>query len=77
MFSAADEIRCQREVFEIISHGDDKLVQDLFGYHNMILAITFRKIITEYENKYNRVPTADELIWITSEKLKEDIRKII
>lgn len=77
MFSHSDEIKCQYDVLKIISNGNDQLVNELILYHNMILTVTFRNIITEYENKFNRVPSSDELIWISSEKMGENIRDII
>ena len=77
MFNRSDEINVQREALSMISSGDNKIVQELCMYHNMVIAITFRMIITDFECKYDRCPTADELIWITSEIMKEDIRCIV
>lgn len=77
MFNRSQEIECQRDALSIISNGDNKIVQELCMYHNMIISISFRLIITDFENRYDRCPTADELIWITSEMLGEDIRKCI
>ena len=76
MFSRSDEIKCQREALDLISHGNNSLAYDLCMYHNMIIAITFRGIINQFESNLDRCPTADELIWLTSEILKENIREI-
>jgi hypothetical protein len=77
MFSIQDELKCQREALNELSHGNNALAQELVMYHGMILAATFRTVINEYEEKLNRCPTADELIYVTSEKLKENIRNIV
>ena len=76
MFTRADEIKCQYEAFKIISNGDNNQVQKFIMYHNMIIAITFRNIINEFENKLNKCPSPDELIYLTSEILNENIREI-
>ena len=77
MFNRSDEISVQREALSIISNGDHNIVHELCMYNNMVIAITFRMIITDFECKYDRCPTADELIWITSEIMKEDIRCLV
>lgn len=40
-----------------------------------LLCADFRSIIEEYEAKFNKVPTGDDLIWLISEKLGRDITK--
>ena len=77
MFNTSEEIECQREALGIISHGDSSLVGKLLEYHNMILAATFRSVISEFEANLDRCPSAEELIYVTSEKLKENIRNIV
>lgn len=40
-----------------------------------IYAQDFREIIAEYETACGRPPTADDLIWLESERLGRDITK--
>ncbi len=56
----------QAEAFRRM-HGDElELIR--------IYAHDFRQVITEFERSHNgRVPTADELIWLTSERRGQNI----
>ena len=38
-----------------------------------LYAADFRKIITDFESTYGRVPTTDELLWIGSELKGRDL----
>lgn len=38
-----------------------------------LYANDFRQIISEFESMHNRVPTADDLIWIESERKGRDV----
>lgn len=61
------EMLVQAEVFRRC-HGDIlKLI------HNY--AEDFRNIINSFEEHFNKVPTADDLLWIASEHAHHDITK--
>ncbi len=70
------EINCQRDALNDLSHGDNSLVMNYVNWNGCKLAIIFRKIICEFESDLNRVPTSDELIWIASEMLHFNIRTL-
>lgn len=74
--SVSDEIYCQRDALDILSHGDSTVMLALVNYHNNLLASTFRKIINTYEQRSNCCPTANELIWEASVMLQRNIRDI-
>ena len=38
-----------------------------------LYAADFRQIITEFEGAYQRIPSADDLIWIASQRCGRDI----
>lgn len=62
------ENRAQAEAFRRIKGHELELIE-LYGAH-------FRQIINEFELAYNgRIPTADDLIWIESQRLGRDITK--
>ena len=61
-----EEIINQAEALSVM-HGD---VLGLIDRH----AEEFRAIINDFKEKFNRVPTADELIWIASEHAHKDLR---
>lgn len=62
-----DEILAQAEAFSRMSGNELELIWDY--------AADFRAIITEFELRYGRVPTADDLLWITSERNGRDITR--
>ncbi len=74
MYITEQEITCQRQALNELSHGDNYLASLYFEWNDSLLAVLFRKIINEFETDYNRVPTSDELIWIVSETLGFNIR---
>ncbi|TET97728.1 MAG: hypothetical protein E3J23_08600 [Candidatus Stahlbacteria bacterium] len=59
-----DEIKCQYECLKILSGGDINKVNSLVESGE--LPALFRKVITMIEQKYNRVPEPEELIYITA-----------
>ena len=61
-----DEILSQAEAFKKI-HGN---ILDMIDKY----AKDFRQIIIDFEKQFNRVPTADDLLWISSEHHGRDIR---
>ena len=70
------EISCQFKALDVLSSGDNLKAQEYCTHDNMIIAVIFREIIDRYEKNHFRLPTTDELIWLTSEKLEEYIRKL-
>ena len=60
-----EENRVQVEAFRRM-HGNEL---DLIG----VYAKDFRNIISEFETRFGRVPTADDLIWIESQRQGHDI----
>ncbi|MDZ8119686.1 hypothetical protein [Pontiella agarivorans] len=59
------ENRVQAEAF-LRMHGNELKLIELY-------AADFRRIITDFETAYGRIPTADDLLWIESEVLGRDI----
>ena len=49
-------------------HGD---TMELIHRH----AAEFRQIIVDFHEKFGRIPSADDLIWIASEHAKHNLRK--
>ena len=66
------EIRVQTEVLHEITKDDEERVDRIV----CVCASMFRKIIQEFEEKYDRPPTKDELIWVCSEKMQKNIREL-
>ena len=62
------EIRNQGEVLNQLKL-DPMIAIDLF-------AVDFRQIINDYWVNFHIVPTADDIIWLESEKLHTNIRNI-
>jgi hypothetical protein len=61
-----EEILVQAEAFSRMSGN----VLDLISLY----AADFRRIITDFERTLDRVPSADDLLWIESERHGRDIR---
>jgi hypothetical protein len=70
-----EEIRVQREAMEEIIHQTKTPEVELYVIKT--LSVLFRTIICEFESTYERPPTKDELIWVCSEKMQRDIRKLL
>jgi len=70
-----EEIRVQREAMDEIIHQTKTLEIELYVIKT--LSVLFRTIICEFESTYERPPTKDELIWVCSEKMHRDIRKLL
>jgi len=65
-YNAKAENRVQAEAFRRMNGNVLTLIP--------LYAADFRQIITEFELTHNgRVPSADELIWLTSERQGRDI----
>lgn len=62
-----DEILAQGEAFRRMSGNELELIK--------AHAADFRDIITEFERRHNRVPSADDLLWILSERSGRDITR--
>ncbi len=62
-----DEILAQAEAFRRLSGNELELIQEY--------AADFRDIITDFERKHGRVPTADDLLWIESQHQGHDITR--
>jgi len=60
-----DEILAQAEAFSRLHGNELELIQEYAG--------DFREIIVEFERLFGRVPTADDLIWIESQRNGRDI----
>ncbi len=69
-----EEIKCQYVAFIKLSKNHPKAVDKVLVLHPE-LADILRKEINKFEAERGCVPTADELIWLTSETLHEDIRE--
>ena len=70
------ELNCQSEALKELSHNDNDLATRYVLWNNMVIAKIFRDVINDYEKKFNRVPTCNELIYHTSEVLSINIRNI-
>ena len=62
-----EENRAQAEAFRRMYGNEMELIS--------LYAADFRRIITEFEQTYGRVPTADDLLWIESEAQGRDITR--
>lgn len=62
-----EENLAQAEAFSRMSGSELELIKEY--------AADFRNIITEFEHQFGRVPSADELLWITSERNGHDITR--
>lgn len=60
-----DENLVQAEAFRRMKGNELELIQEYAG--------DFRDIITEFESRFGRVPTADDLLWIESQRNGRDI----
>jgi len=60
-----DENLAQAEAFSRMSGNELDLIQEY--------AADFREIIVEFERRFGRVPTADDLLWIESQRNGHDI----
>jgi hypothetical protein len=65
--SSREEILAQAEAFRRMTGDEMELIRE----H----AADFREIITEFERQHGRVPTADDLLWILSERNGRDITR--
>jgi len=62
-----EENLAQAEAFSRMSGNELELIKEY--------AADFREIIVEFERRYGRVPTADDLLWIESERNGRDITR--
>ncbi len=69
------EIECQFSALLKLAHGHKEIADKIICL-KPIIAITFRTVINQFELERDRVPTVDELIWLTSELLDYDIRTL-
>lgn len=60
-----EENQAQAEAFSRMQGNELELIG--------VYAEDFRAIISEFEAKYGRVPTADDLLWIESQRQGHDI----
>ncbi|HSR88640.1 MAG TPA: hypothetical protein VLL07_06770 [Pontiella sp.] len=60
-----EENRAQAEAFRRMNGNELDLIR--------VYAEDFRDIITEFESRFGRVPTADDLLWIESQRQGYDI----
>ena len=60
-----EENRAQAEAFRRM-HGNELELIGVYGED-------FRDIITEFETRFGRVPTAGDLLWIESQRRGQDI----
>jgi hypothetical protein len=68
MLRTKEENRVQAEAFRRMYGNEMELI--------WLYASDFRRIITEFEQTYGRVPTADDLLWIESEAQGRDITRV-
>jgi hypothetical protein len=69
---AGKEIRVQTEVLSVLSRGDNNIAMKLIEK----VSPEIRTIITGFEKKDGRIPTADEIIWIIGEHHKLNPRYV-
>jgi len=62
-----EENLAQAEAFSRMSGNELDLIK--------AYAADFRDIITQFERRFGRVPTADDLLWIESERNGRDITR--
>jgi hypothetical protein len=62
-----EENRAQAEAFSRMTGNELELIT--------AYAADFRDIITDFKQKFGRVPTADDLLWIESQRAGRDITK--
>ena len=62
-----DEILAQAEALSRMSGNELELIKEY--------AADFREIIIDFERRHGRVPTADDLLWIESERSGRDITR--
>lgn len=63
-----EENRTQVEAFRRMQGNEMDLIK--------LYAADFREIITDFEStRHGKVPSADDLLWITSERFGQDITK--
>ena len=62
-----DENLAQAEAFSRMSGNELDLIKEY--------AADFREIIVEFEARFGRVPTADDLLWIESQRSGRDITR--
>lgn len=62
-----EENQAQAEAFRRMNGNELELIG--------VYAEDFRDIITEFESRFDRVPTADDLLWIESQRRGRDIRE--
>lgn len=67
-----EETRLQANVLRILSGGDNDIVMKLIDK----ISAEVRAIITDFEMQDDRLPTADEIIWIIGEHHKIDPRYV-
>jgi len=60
-----DENRVQAEAFRRMGGNELELIQEY--------AADFREIITDFEHRFGRIPTADDILLIESRLLGRDI----
>ncbi len=76
MYTTEQEITCQNNALNELSHGDCNIALQYFEWDDSKIFVIFREIINEFEIDLNRVPSSDELIWIASEMLNRNIRTL-
>ena len=62
------EIKCQFEALKILSNNDIEKVSKLL--EDKILAVMFRDVMNRIEDRYNRIPTPKELLFISAIMMK-------
>ena len=62
-----DEILAQAVALSRMSGNELELIKEY--------AADFREIIIDFERRHGRVPTADDLLWIESERSGRDITR--
>lgn len=70
--SRGKETQVQARVLKTLSGGDNEIVMKLIDK----ISPEIRAIITDFEQKDSRIPTADEIIWIIGEHHKLDPRYV-
>lgn len=70
--SCGEETQVQARVLKTLSGGDNNIVMKLIDK----ISPEIRAIITDFEQKDHRIPTADEIIWIIGEHHKLDPRYV-
>ena len=73
MSTMHDELQCQIDAIKELHPESEKVKAWIVGHFGGI----WRGAIKSFEANFDRVPTGDELLWITGEALNMDPREVV